>query len=231
MSGERRERRWAEAFLPPEYILNRSVRPNRKKKKGGAWSSWRSLVTYNKTTWVTCRFHLAEWPSCHISKDSGAGLAKRYGWVMGCCPHPDTLGRWGAAASTPAPTARPSWPLFPVHSAYPPALLHADICQTSLSFSDSITWWCARNKERWEHNSETNTLNTINLDTNQQVSSLQIRVTKRVTSDCLLANLFPGLFFIFKFFLNQNVNFTLGHRDTKGAPEYAADSRIWPSKS
>lgn len=188
-------------------------------------------MTYNKTTWVTCRFHLAEWPSCHISKDSGAGLAKRYGWVMGCCPHPDTLGRWGAAASTPAPTARPSWPLFPVHSAYPPALLHADICQTSLSFSDSITWWCARNKERWEHNSETNTLKTINLDTNQQVSSLQIRVTKRVTSDCLLANLFPGLFFIFKFFLNQNVNFTLGHRDTKGAPEYAADSRIWPSKS
>lgn len=60
-------------------------------------SGWLSLAC-NRPTWVTCRFHLAEWPSCHIPKDIGAGLAKRYGWVMGCRPHPDTLRRWGAAA-------------------------------------------------------------------------------------------------------------------------------------
>lgn len=63
------------------------------------WSTWGWLsLAYNRPTWVTCRFHLAEWPSCHIPKDIGAGLAKWYGWVMGCRPHPDTLWRWGAAA-------------------------------------------------------------------------------------------------------------------------------------
>lgn len=72
---------------------------------GPTWG-WLSLA-YNWPTWVTCRFHLAEWPSRHIPKDIGAGLAKWYGWVMGCRPHPDTLWRWGAAAKPWSPLTSP----------------------------------------------------------------------------------------------------------------------------
>lgn len=88
-----------------------------------AWASGWLPLAYNRTTWVTCRFHLAEWPSCHIPKDIGAGLAKWYGWVMGCRPHPDTLGRWGAAAKPYSPR----WPLLPVHSANSPMTPHGPL--------------------------------------------------------------------------------------------------------
>lgn len=101
---DKRERRGVQGFLPSEYNITFSTGQWGWREKDGAWLSRQSLVTYNKTTWVTCRFHLAEWPSCHISKDSGAGLAKWYGWVMGCCPHPDTVGRLRGCCQPPPPS-------------------------------------------------------------------------------------------------------------------------------
>lgn len=74
-----------------------------------------------------------------------------------------------------------------------------------------------------------NTLKTINQSTNQQqVSTHQIRVTKKASQPILPP---PQPISFLLFFFLQNVNLTLGHRDTKGAPKYAADSRFRPSKS
>ena len=100
---------------------------------------WWSWVAYNRTTWVSCRFHLAEWPSCHISKDIGAGLAKWYGWVMGCRPHPDTMGRWGAAAKPQSLLTSPSCALSKFADDTPWATLPGnDTCQPFLFFCNSV---------------------------------------------------------------------------------------------
>lgn len=109
-------------------------------------ASWWMSPVYNRTTWVTCRFHLAGWPSCHISKDIGAGLAKWYGWVMGCRPHPDTLGRWGAAAKPQSLLTSPSCAFSKFADDTPWATLpSSDICQPFLFFCNSVTWLHAVN--------------------------------------------------------------------------------------
>lgn len=108
---------------------------------GFTWASWWLSLSCNRTTWVTCRFHWAEWPSCHISKDIGAGLAKWYGWVMGCRPHPDTLGRWGAAAKPKSLLTYSSRALSKCVDDTPWATLPGnDICQPFLLFCNSVTW-------------------------------------------------------------------------------------------
>lgn len=122
----------------------------------GTWG-WLSLA-YNRPTWVTCRFHLAEWPSCHIPKDIGAGLAKWYGWVMGCRPHPDTLWRWGAAAKPwsllTSPCGRSIFANMSPHELLSPITDMSDdslcICQANSCDTNAIRMWVSI-KEKIHH--------------------------------------------------------------------------------
>lgn len=175
------------------------------------WSTWGWLsLAYNRPTWVTCRFHLAEWPSCHIPKDIGAGLAKWYGWVMGCRPHPDTLWRWGAAAKPwsllTSPCGRSIFANMSPHELLSPSLT----CQTILFAYVWVTHLTKKGRNMYAG---------VHKAKRSFISSLRKRF--RLTGEVwrgegggALTKLLRFVFYL-SFLISKNLNLTLGQTDTK----------------